>query len=97
MQFFCGKLKVEEKLHLLIKFEVDKNKILQFLYNIFTKNLENYNFFMHLNNDIFSNLSKITDFENGDIDLINGFFKYESAEKDKIIFDIVLILLLIMV
>ena len=44
---------------------------------------------MHLNNDIFSNLSKITDFENGDIDLINGFFKYESAEKDKLIFDIV--------
>ena len=69
--------------------EEDKNKILQFLYNIFTKNLENYNFFMHLNNDIFSNLSKITDFENGDIDLINGFFKYESAEKDKLIFDIV--------
>jgi len=69
--------------------EEDKNKILHFLYNIFTKNLENYNFFMHLNNDIFSNLSKITDFENGDIDLINGFFKYESAEKDKLIFDIV--------
>ena len=69
--------------------EEDKNKILQFLYNIFTKNLENYNFFMHLNNDIFSNLSKITDFENGDIELINGFFKYESAEKDKLIFDIV--------
>ena len=69
--------------------EEDKNKILQFLYNIFTKNLENYNFFLHLNNDIFSNLSKITNFEDGDINLINGFFKYESAEKDKIIFDIV--------
>ena len=26
--------------------EEDKNKILQFLYNIFTKNLENYNFFL---------------------------------------------------
>ena len=51
--------------------------------------MENYNFFLHLNNDIFSNLSKITNFEDGDINLINGFFKYESAEKDKIIFDIV--------
>jgi hypothetical protein len=69
--------------------EQDKNKILHFLYDIFTKNLENYNFFMHLNNDIFSNLSKFTNSEVEDINLINGFFKYESSEKDKIIFDIV--------
>lgn len=61
--------------------EEDKNKILQFLYNIFTKNLENYNFFMHLNNDIFSNLSKITDFENGDIDLINSFLSMNQQKK----------------
>lgn len=67
----------------------DRNKLLKFLYNIFTKNLENYNFFLHLNNKNFSNLFEHNDFEEIDIDLINGFFKYESSEKDKIIFDII--------
>lgn len=69
--------------------EEDRAKIFQFLYSIFTKNLENYNLFLHSNVHSFSDILKEYSISDIDINLINNFFKYNAVEKDKIIFDII--------
>ena len=55
--------------------EEDRAKIFQFLYSIFTKNLENYNLFLHSNVHSFSDILKEYSISDIDINLINNFFK----------------------
>lgn len=66
-----------------------KETIYKFLYEVFTTNLNSYEYFIKnntLSGDFFVDYSKYTNYE---VDIINDFLNYNNPEKDKAIFKIV--------
>lgn len=66
-----------------------KEIIYKFLYEIFTTNLNSYEYF--LKNNTISNLCAIdcSKYDEEEIEIINEFLNYDNPDKDKAIFDIV--------
>lgn len=71
------------------KYNNSKEVIYKFLYEIFTTNLNSYEYF--LKNSTISNLYAVdySKYNEDEIEIINEFLNYDNPDKDKAIFDIV--------
>lgn len=71
------------------KYNNSKEIIYRFLYEIFTTNLNSYEYF--LKNKTISNLYAVdySKYDEKEIEIINEFLNYDNPDKDKAIFDIV--------